>query len=191
MACGCTEVCNCVVTGVNGVTVTGAGTVVSPYAVSPPPETPFAATNTDGGLTITGAGAYGHTPTIDLNIDPASTAPISVSGSGLRVDCCPAGAVPVDTISSNTTVDNTYQVILVDSETLAAPVTITLPAVHTAGQRYEIKDYGASGAGYTTTMLVAIDPNGNNIDGSGSVIGLAVDGESKTLVSNGTDWATI
>lgn len=87
MACGCVDRCSCSVVGQGIVNVAGSGDFSDPYVVTAS-ETPFAAVNTDGGISITGNGPNGHEPIIDLNIDPASTAPVSVGPSGLRVDCC-------------------------------------------------------------------------------------------------------
>lgn len=186
MACGCPSSCTCSVQGINGVTVTGDGSVANPYQISPPTETVFAAT-ADDSIDITPGGTNGHTPNFAVRIDPASPAAISVSPAGIAVACCASGTAPVDTVVVDTLLDASYQTVLVDSS--AAPVTVTLPAAPTAGMRFEIKDYGATGAGFTTTNAVNIDPNGNNIDGDPSVRTLVSDGDALTLISNGSDWA--
>lgn len=89
MACGCADnACNCVVQGINGLTVTGSGSVIDPYLISAGAETTFAATNTGGGIDITPAGTAGHTPQIELVLDPASPALLSQGVDGLSVACC-------------------------------------------------------------------------------------------------------
>ena len=88
MACGCDDTCNCLIQAGPNVFVSGAGTFDNPYIITAASETTFIGNNTDGGIEITPGGTAGHTPTFNLRLDPASTAPVSVSGLGLRVDCC-------------------------------------------------------------------------------------------------------
>lgn len=89
MACGCAETgCPCIITGAGQTTVSGSGTVLNPFVISSPVSPTFAATNPLGGILITPNGTLGHAPALDITIDPASTAPISVSEDGIRVDCC-------------------------------------------------------------------------------------------------------
>lgn len=185
MACGCPSTCTCTVQGINGVIVTGDGSIANPYQISPPPETLFAATSDDS-IDITPGGTNGHAPNFAVRIDPASPATISVSPAGIAVACCASGTAPVDTIVVDTTIDASYQTVLVDSS--AGPVEVTLPAVPSAGLRFDIKDYGPTGAGFTTTNAVTINPNGNNIDGDPSIRTLVSDGDAFTLISNGSDW---
>lgn len=98
MSCGCQNQCLCQIEGADGITVVGDGSTDSPYIITPPPETVFDASNSDGTILITPGGPDGHEPVIDIVIDPASTAPISKSISGLRIDCCDPGAIVADEI---------------------------------------------------------------------------------------------
>lgn len=101
MACGCSDGCDCVITGAEGIGVTGDGSATNPYVVVPPAEIEWEGTNSDGGITITPGGTNGHAPVIDLNLDPASPSALSVSEDGLSVDCCveidPDGGIFNDT----------------------------------------------------------------------------------------------
>lgn len=101
MACGCVDSCNCVLQAGANIVVSGAGTAGNPYIISTSLgiSPTFAATNPSGGIAITPAGPQGHTPAFDLDIDPSSTAPVSVSGAGLKVDCCGSGLGSVFTQS--------------------------------------------------------------------------------------------
>lgn len=93
MACGCSDSsCTCLVQGNGTTTVSGAGTVANPYIVSSSAGPTFAANNPGGGLTITPGGTQGHSPSIDLDIDPASPAEITIGPDGLSVECCSAAA---------------------------------------------------------------------------------------------------
>lgn len=103
-ACGCTEACNCVLQGINGITVSGSGQSYDPYIIGPPAETPFAAVNTDNTIGITPGGPYGHNPVVNLIIDPASTATVTKTVDGLRIDAPPAGGgldVPIGVVLSS------------------------------------------------------------------------------------------
>lgn len=94
MACGCSDdSCTCVVQGELDVAVSGSGTVGDPYIVSHD-ETEFAAIEGDG-IEITPGGAHGHEPEIEIKLDPSSTADVSVSEDGLKVDLPTDDSIPV------------------------------------------------------------------------------------------------
>lgn len=93
----------------------------------------------------------------------------------------------VVTINADTTIAATDRVVLVDST--AAPVAVTLPPP-TSGERHSLKDYGATGLGYSATNPVTVDPNGVNIDGVAGPYLLA-NNEGLNLVGTGTDWSVI
>lgn len=113
--CGtCPDSCNCVVTEGARVNVTGDGSAGSPYVITADASPTFVPTSPLGGMLLGNLGPnQGHTPTIDpkiaaagglliggsgiqIKVDPASTAPISLGAGGLRVDCCAGGSVGVD-----------------------------------------------------------------------------------------------
>jgi len=129
-----------------------------------------------GGITVTGDGSTGNPYVIDGT---------GAGGGG------GATVLDVQTITTDTTIDDTYDVVLVDSETPGTPVEITLPLAVTAGKHLGIKDYGAGGAGFTQTQAVTVNPNGNSIDGSVATSIFPTDGDSLTLVGTGTDWAVV
>jgi hypothetical protein len=120
------------------------------------------------GVTVTGNGSSGS----PYSISPPTSSPL-----------------PVTTVTVDTVLTAAQHVVLVDSQTPAAPVTITLPATHTIGEEYIVKDFGSAGAGFTQTQAVSVDPGVNNIDGSSAVIVFLTDGDSLYLIGvNGTDW---
>jgi hypothetical protein len=99
--------------------VTGDGSGTNPYVVTSN-DPAWAGTSPSGSINIGNLGPNaGHSPTFDVNvsdaggiivngngelqieIDPASGAPISLGPAGLRVDCCPTeGNLAVDDTSS-------------------------------------------------------------------------------------------
>ena len=92
MACNCFGDCACVLQAGALINIVGSGDAADPYLISAL-ETTFSLTNLDGALDITPGGTYGHTPTIDLKIDPASPAAISITPDGLSVACCGTNTV--------------------------------------------------------------------------------------------------
>lgn len=182
MACNCGGVCACVLSGANGLTVTGSGNAGDPYVITPPSETAFTAANTDGGLFIAPGGTNGHAPVINLRIDPTGTAPVSVSPSGLKVDCCNLGGTSLVVINTpaSTLLLDIDQVVLVDAS--GGPVVVSLPASHTAGRQIHIKDANNSAAN------ISIDSDdGDLIDGALTDT-FNTNGESAMYVSDGVDW---
>jgi len=105
--CGCFEPCSCMlsVAPPELLSLSGDGDPLSGGWLITALETLFSATNADGGIVITPGGPYGHTPNFDLKLDPASPAPLSVSGAGLSVACCPGGGGEATTVSDTGTVD--------------------------------------------------------------------------------------
>jgi hypothetical protein len=140
MACGCSDTCNCILAAGPGISVSGAGTIASPY-------------------TITNTGDIG------------------------------GGSTPVDMVGADLTLTSANGVVLVD--TTGGAVTITLPATHTAGTQFTIKDYGVAGEGNADVTPITVDPNGNAIDGDPSNFIISDLQGAYTIVSNGTDWAII
>lgn len=84
--------------------------------------------------------------------------------------------------SINAGVDN---VQLVD--TTGGPVTITLPASHTVGDWFTVKDAGGAAA----TNAITVDPaDADTIDGA-ATYSIASNYEAITVISNGTNWFII
>lgn len=191
MACGCADnSCSCVITAGNGVTVSGSGTVDNPFVVSAIPggsETAWTGSNTDGGIGITSGGTNGHSPILNLVLDPASPATLSVSEDGLSVACCDAEpATPaMRIIDEDTVLDDTDNFVLVD--TVAGAITVTLPAVPAAGQEIHIIDYGNSGMGNATANPITIDFNGMNLYGTPGSASISADGASTKVLFDGVD----
>jgi hypothetical protein len=75
--------------------------------------------------------------------------------------------------------------ILADTSTGA--ITVTLPASHSAGQIFEVKDSGNNAA----TNNITINRNGSLIDTAASNKILSTNNEAVVLVSNGTAWFTL
>jgi len=109
------------------------------------------------------------------------------------VDSVAGGGGSPDTFvsaSASQAVDDENTIVFVDST--AAPVDIDLPSTHTAGTRITVKDFGPDGLGNTVTNLVRIAPTGGaKIEGVASPLELTQNGESGTLVSNGTHWGRV
>jgi hypothetical protein len=186
VACGCASVCDCLLSGIDGVAITGSGAAADPYVISPPPETIFDAT-TDGSIDITPSGPYGHEPHIDVKIDPASTAPVSISAAGLRVDCCGGvGGSNTSTVSTDyDAVQGIDHVILVDST--GGPVTVTLPSPPTLGEEYVVMDkFGQS----DTNNITVVGDGGELLNGAASKV-YSTAFESFTFRSDGVDWFII
>lgn len=85
MACGCSEVCSCYLESTDTVSITGAGTSVSPYQATVIPDPTGGLENTANGVAVL--------------IDPASTLPWSLGVDGLLLDCCPAEVVDSESIN--------------------------------------------------------------------------------------------
>jgi hypothetical protein len=104
--CNCFGECDCLIEGAGQVSVSGSGDVADPFIITGL-ETPFDLTSLSAALVVTPGGSDGHEPSIDLAIDPASTAPVSVTPQGLLIDCCSAaGSVSPDICNDLTDVGN-------------------------------------------------------------------------------------
>jgi len=95
-----------------------------------------------------------------------------------------AFSTKVTTITANTTLDNTYHVVLADATN--GVITITLPSASTcSGRQYVIKKIDSS------TNAVTITPQtGQTIDGQTN-ISITSQNDLRRIVSNGTNWYII
>ena len=92
----------------------------------------------------------------------------------------------VDTILTCT---GDRQIIFVDSS--SNPVILTLPDPSSLGCRFDVKDYGPDGFGYTSVNPVYLDPGTGNIDGEGGLFLLGPDdGASIRILGVGPDWVS-
>lgn len=82
MPCGCIDTCNCCIDDSETIAPTGSGVPGDCYALT-------VIADPEGGLTTGAAG-------VAILIDPASTAPVSLSGAGLLIDCCPSFTAVAD-----------------------------------------------------------------------------------------------
>ena len=84
----------------------------------------------------------------------------------------------IDKISSNTTLDNTYEVVLVDAS--AGPVTVGLPG---RGSLYRDKTYRVKKIDASDNVVSVEGPvdNGNSVE-------LKVRGQSCLVICDGTQW---
>lgn len=105
--------------------------------------------------------------------------------------CCSGGGgtplVPTVTIDATDStpcyeVLATDQVILVDGT--LGPVTICLPANHTSGQFYEIKDFSGTAE---NTLVTVISGDGDLIELAASFV-FTVNYQAATFISDGVDW---
>lgn len=102
------------------------------------------------------------------NTDPAN--PIISSDGG--------GAVPITTVTANTTLGNNHHTVLVDN---ASARTIMLPAASGAsGRVYVIKNIN--------TGVVTIDGNGEETIDGATTISLPSQWDSATIQCNGSAW---
>lgn len=160
----------------------------------------------DGNVWVAASGASGNfVPTAggnmtgDLIMDPGTMitlpdAPVDPTDvvnkayvDALFALCCGTPVIPtilIDVTDSmpcyNALV--TDQVILVDCS--AGPVSICLPAVHTSGQFYEIKDW--SGTAATNNITLISDPP--DLIELGLTFVMNVNLQAITVISDGTDW---
>jgi len=187
MACGCVDRCSCYLEGEGGIIVTGSGDIGSPWKVSPPPETVFAASTIDGSIAIVPAGPAGHNPALGVKLDPAGTAPVSVGVDGIRIDCCSvSGDVPIFAVvntSVDVILDDINTVALVDSS--ANNVTVSLPQNHTPGRIIKVKDAtGSVGGAFTLTVD---SDDGDLVDTIATYV-FVTPFEAIEVVSDGSDW---
>lgn len=178
--------------------VSGAGTFENPYVITGPdanaPESVFAGVAGDG-IDITPGGPAGHTPTIAILVDPDSTAPVSVSPTGLRVDCCSPN-LPLS-IVSDLSVIATYESQTFLADNSSNGVDIFLPPTPTAGTRIEVKDYGEGTGGPFTgnstvepITIVADTGAGELIDGFPTFTFDSSDGQAQMFVFDGvSNWS--
>lgn len=109
MACGCTDICDCVVADSTTVSFSGSGTLADPYVA-------VVVSDPAGGLQNTLNG-------VAILIDPASTAPISTSAAGLLVDCCPILVADTNCIDLEVAIDGTISADLIIDP--ASPLAVT------------------------------------------------------------------
>lgn len=151
MACGCSEACNCFLDSSDTVAVSGSGTVGDPFI-------PVVVADPDGGLV---AGVVG----VALVIDPASTAPVSVSAAGLLVDCCGVAVMDSPTIDFDIALGAVTGDVIPDPdgglENTAAGVAIEVDPASTAdvsisaaGLRVDINDAAVVAAARLTGEIV-------------------------------------
>lgn len=144
MACGCAQKCTCTLSEGTGISIIGSGDTGNPYVISAN-ETVFSATNADGTVDITPGGPAGHQPNFDLLIDPASTAIVSKSPAGLRIDDSGIAPTPV-TVSDTNSVDLT----LAAGNITADVIDNATGGIKTTGTGIAIKLDPASPAGLST-----------------------------------------
>lgn len=122
--CGCAGAsCNCFITAGSNVTITGAGTVGSPWVINAS-ETTLGTSNTS----TLNLSLVSNTLSGTVKVDGASGNLITVAAGGLRVDCtavtaCVAGAVHVQGADS-TTVDT----VVTGDGSSGTPYTVTSTA---------------------------------------------------------------
>jgi len=135
------------------------------------------------------AGSIGDAATLG-GVGPSGYVRIGAPGlnSG-DVDIDGTLTLPLNNVVADTVLDATYRTVLVNSA--AAPRLITLPAAPLTGQIYEIRDQGSTGVGNSATNNITIDPNGNNIDGSGANLVLNQNGAGIIIAYNGFNWVTL
>lgn len=176
MACGCVDgSCGCVLVGGPNITVSGAGTASNPYVASTGSETAWTGSNTDGGIEITSGGVNGHSPVLNLVLDPASPAELSVSEDGLSVECCTPTAPLVIVDEDYTATDNDAWILV---DTTDGPITIDVSGIAVAGTELHIKDYGNGGVGNASVNNITIDFGGYSFSSAEGAVPLDLTGIS-------------
>ena len=130
--CGCVGTCDCFIEGAGLVSVTGTGDVTDPYVVTGT-QTDFDLTPLSGALVVTPGGVQGHAPSIDLALDPSSTAPVSITGAGLKVDCCDAEALAISTNDCNEVFDDGLGLYVDSGMSVVAPGAATQVDIPSTG----------------------------------------------------------
>lgn len=131
------------------------------------------------GDVMTGHITQPNTPTASGHLVNKSYADSLVSGGDVFVAA-----------SASFTLTDVNTVVFVDSS--AGPVDVSLPSSHTPGRRFTVKDFGATGSGYTTVNLVRIVPTGGALfEGASGAHSLTQDKESATMIGNGTNWGRV
>ena len=92
----------------------------------------------------------------------------------------------VSLVDVNYNVSNDDEFIAVDTLTNTSAITVTLPASPSTGDFYIVKDT----TGSCNTYNITIQGNGNNIDGSGSLV-LNTNYASVSLIFDGAGWNKI
>ena len=118
-------------------------------------------------------GINGDTITDVLGVDAGADAALMLGGRRVRV---------TQITDVNLTLTAGHYSVFATRTGGMPTVTVTLPSPHTEGQEHEIKNVG--------TLIVVLDPNGNNIDGAGSNMNIAANSNLKVR-SDGTDWETV
>lgn len=130
-------------------------------------------------IPITGGTMTGR---LTLNSSPINT---NDAANKFYVDSIASGASTLlATVSANTTLDSSYNVVLVDSS--SASVVITLPTTAATGKSYTIKDK----LGSANTHAITVSGGGLNIDTVGTYT-LDTQFEWVTVIFDGTNWSVI
>jgi hypothetical protein len=120
--CGCSQPCTCElnVGPVDLISITGSGDPLAGGWIVTVVETPLTILNTDGAIDITAGGSYGHVPTINLVIDPDSTAIVTTSPAGLRVDIDPSN-LEATAVADTNSVDLTLTGTTITADVIPHP----------------------------------------------------------------------
>ena len=121
------------------------------------------------------------TTTADWNITGLTGGTLDLDGSltvGEKIN------VGVITVVATTYTAADEHVILVDDDTAAATVTVTLPTAATANTIYHVKKLG-------TTANVIVDGDGSETIDGATTVTLTTQYESIMVVSNGSSWSVI
>lgn len=132
--CGCYQPCTCElnVEPNDLISISGSGDPLAGGWIVTVFETVLGIINTDGAVDIVAGGAYGHEPTINLVIDPASTATVTTSGAGLRVDQL------VDAVADTDSIDLTVTGGTLEADLILDPASTATVSVTASGLRVDV-----------------------------------------------------
>ena len=120
--CGCYQPCTCKlnVQPNDLISISGSGDPLAGGWIVTVVETPLTIQNSDGAIDVTAGGSYGHVPTINLVIDPDSTAIVTTSPAGLRVDIDPSN-LEATAVADTNSVDLTLTGTTITADVIVHP----------------------------------------------------------------------
>lgn len=121
---------------------------------------------------------------VKVDAQPTSLSLATGAGQGLQIDASGATvlAMPIRTVTANTTVTTSDGIVCCD--TSGGPITVTLPAPGsvTSGRFFYIKDLGSAATNNITVSCASA-----NVGGAGSIIQAANRGQF-AVVALSTEW---
>jgi len=162
-------------------------TSLNEFVVTFPEATNGSVLATLGAPFVSGGGGSGTVTSVAISVDNGLTinsgSPVTTSGT-IALTINRDSFTPVNSVSTNTTLDDTYEIVLVDAT--SGTVTIVLPtAVGITGRKYYVKKIDSS------SNLVTIDGNGSETIDDALTQSIGTRYNVFMVVSNGTNWSIL